>query len=126
MPLENWDIHKIRYTIVTSKKPVIVLFWMPKCRPCKFQEQILEELADRYGDEAIFVKCRGDEYPADDINQISLPAIPTTMINTYLEGKSETGKVFGVFPAIADKDKLIEEIDAAIEEMEQHYAEEEN
>ena len=126
MKLENWDIHKIRYTIVTCGKPVIVLFWMPNCRPCKFQERILEELADDYGNEAIFVKCRADEYPTDETNQIGLPAVPSTMINTFLDGKSDSGKVFGVFPSIADKVKLVEEIDAAIEEMEQHNAEKES
>ena len=125
MALENWDIYKIRYTIVTAKVPVIALFWMPGCKPCSLAEQILTELVDEYRSEAIFVKCRADEYPADEANEMGLASVPFIVINTYLAGKDDTnkGKIYGAFPSLPTKEKLMEEIDGAIVEMEDHYAE---
>jgi len=101
---------------------------MPDCRACALAEQILTEMAEYYGEDAIFVKCRADEYPADEANQMGLASVPFIVINTYLEGKSDDtrGKIFGVFPSIPTKGKLIEEINAALEEIDDHYGERED
>lgn len=65
-------------------KPVIVDFWAAWCGPCKMLSPVIEELADEYGDKAVFCKLNVDENPVTSM-KFNVSSIPTVMI--FKDGK---------------------------------------
>lgn len=47
--------------IKTSVKPVFCDFWASWCGPCRMLAPIFEDLSDKYGEDAVFVKIDIDE-----------------------------------------------------------------
>lgn len=50
--------------IVNSDKPVFIDFWAEWCGPCKMLGPTVEQLAEKYGDEAIIGKVNVEEQQA--------------------------------------------------------------
>ncbi|MHC1720010.1 MAG: thioredoxin [Clostridiaceae bacterium] len=65
--------------ISIGDKPVIVDFWAAWCGPCKMLAPVIEELANEYGDKAVFCKLNVDENPVTSM-KFNVSSIPTVII----------------------------------------------
>lgn len=65
--------------VVESKVPVLVDFWAPWCGPCKAIAPILEDLAQKYGDQVKFVKLDVDANPGTP-PKFGVRGIPTLIL----------------------------------------------
>lgn len=65
------------YNEIMAKPVVFVDFWAGWCGPCMAIAPIYEELAEKYKDKALFLKCNVDEEQSLAINQgiMSIPCI---------------------------------------------------
>jgi len=106
MAITNWEYDKMKINVNTCKVPVVVEFWMPRCSPCVQLSTILEEVAEKFKNRAVFGKCRADEYEGD----FPISTVPTTIINI-------NGAIFTVLQGLVTEEKLIDELEQAIEKM---------
>jgi thioredoxin 1 len=66
-------------TVLSSKIPVLVDFWAPRCPPCRLLEPVVEELAGEYEGKVSFVKLNRDENPGV-ANRYGIMSLPTIMV----------------------------------------------
>lgn len=91
--------------VLDSKGLVVVDFWSPKCEPCMELMPQMEELADKYEDEAVFGKLNIVENRRLAISQKVL-GLPTILF--YMDGE----KV-----AELSRDFTIEDVEAKLKEL---------
>ena len=108
LSIENWNYEKMNVLVKGSKVPVVTELWMPGCVPCVAVSAKLEELAKEYEGEAVFGKIRADEYKGP----CEIGSVPVTIITT-------NGAIFSSYNGIFSVDKFIDDLNRAIEEMEQ-------
>ena len=63
--------------VLKAGTPVIVDFWAPWCGPCSMVSPILEDIADKYGEQIKVTKMNIDTYTkiAQQYSIMSIPAI---------------------------------------------------
>lgn len=68
--------------VLEAAKPVVVDVWAPWCGPCRMQGPIFEEAAQRFADEAVFVKLNADENQGL-VRRYKVMGIPTILFFKY-------------------------------------------
>jgi len=104
--ISEWDNDKRIINVKQCKVPVVTLVTMAACSPCKRMEYELLALEEEYKNRVVFGKIRADQYGGE----CAISSVPRIFITTL-------GRVYGEYGTIGT-DKLKEEIEAAIEEME--------
>ncbi|MFP3975233.1 MAG: thioredoxin [Dehalococcoidia bacterium] len=66
-------------TVIKAKKPVLVDFWAPSCKPCLAVAPIVEELAKEYDGKVDFAKVNVDQSPKT-ASSYSIMSIPTLLL----------------------------------------------
>jgi thioredoxin 1 len=63
--------------IITSKKPIFIDFWAPRCGTCQQQLPVFEEFGDEIKGCAIVAELNTDDYPdiASQYAVVNLPAL---------------------------------------------------
>ncbi len=80
--------------VVQNNNLVLVDFWAPWCGPCRMIAPILENLAEKVGDQAIIAKLNVDENPVG-ATKYRIQGIPT--LKLFHNGK-EVETFVGVQP----------------------------
>lgn len=91
--------------VLKSDKAVLVDFWAPWCGPCQTMGPIVEELAEKMGDNVKIGKMNVDENPnkASEYGIMSIPAIKIF----------KSGKVVKEFVGVQSLDILKSELEKA-------------
>lgn len=76
--------------VTNAKTPVLVDFWAPWCGPCKAIAPILEELAQKYGEQIKIVKLDVDSNPATP-PKFGVRGIPTLIL--FKDGQVQATQV---------------------------------
>ncbi|MFC2044758.1 thioredoxin [Chloroflexota bacterium] len=71
------DDSSFEQKVLPAKKPTLVDFWAPWCRPCLMVAPILDELSEEYSDQINFFKMDVDQNPktATKYNVMSIPTL---------------------------------------------------
>jgi thioredoxin 1 len=93
--------------VLKADNPVLVDFWATWCRPCQMVAPILEELTKEYSGKLTIAKLDVDQNQ-QTAAQFHVMSIPTMII--FKQGKP-VANIVGFKP----KDKLKQELDAALE-----------
>ena len=77
MPAIHLTTNDFEEKALKSDKPVLVDFFAVWCGPCKMAEPIIEELADKYKEQAVVAKLNVDEEPqiAQRYGVMSIPTV---------------------------------------------------
>ncbi|HFC36231.1 MAG TPA: thioredoxin [Candidatus Moranbacteria bacterium] len=94
--------NNFKQEVLDSDKIVLVDFWAPWCGPCQMMGPILEELAQKMGDEYKIVKLNVDENP-NTASQYGIMSIPSLKI-------FKNGQVVKEFVGVQDGGVLEEEL----------------
>jgi thioredoxin 1 len=78
--------------VMESDIPVLVDCWTPWCMPCRFQQPILEEVADELQGKALITSLNIEEN-RDAAYRLNIHSIPTLVI--FNDGE-ETRRFFGL------------------------------
>lgn len=65
--------------VIKAKRPVLVDFWAPSCKPCLAVAPIVEELAEEYDGKVDFAKVNVDQNP-QTASGYSIMSIPTLLL----------------------------------------------
>lgn len=66
-------------TVLGSKKPVLLYFWAPTCRPCKIMKPEIDEIVDELGEKLEFTHT--DAVENDDIcKKCGVLSTPTLLL----------------------------------------------
>ncbi|KXV66078.1 thioredoxin [Gluconobacter oxydans] len=76
LPVSQRDFDTV---VLKSELPVVVDFWAPWCSPCKQLLPILDDTAETYQGEVLFVKVNADENP-EIVSQFHVRGLPTVML----------------------------------------------
>jgi thioredoxin len=80
----DWSAEKLKQTIASAQKPVVVNFYAPWCAPCKKMEPAFSLLSKEFGDKVQFHKVDLDRN-ASLADAEKIGSIPVTRI--YAKGK---------------------------------------
>ena len=84
MPAIHLTTNDFEEKALKSDKPVLVDFFAVWCGPCKMAEPIIEELADKYKEQAVVAKLNVDEEP-QIAQRYGVMSIPTVIM--FKDGK---------------------------------------
>ncbi|MFH0942443.1 MAG: thioredoxin [Chloroflexota bacterium] len=93
--------------VIKAKKPVLVDFWAPWCRPCLMLAPVLKDLAGEYQGKIDFAKLDVDQNPKT-ASRYQVMSIPTVIV--FKKGKPAAHLV-GFKP----REELKKALDAALE-----------
>ncbi len=88
--------------VLQSNKPAIVDFWASWCMPCKMMAPILDEVAEKNGDEVNVFKMNTDEN-RNTPGKYNIMGIPSLLF--FKDGR-EVHRIVGVKPASAIQSEL--------------------
>ena len=92
--------------VIKSKKPVLVDFWAPWCRPCLMLAPVVKDLAAEYESRIDFAKLDVDQNQKT-ASQFQVMSIPTVII-------FKDGKVASQMVGFKPKEELKKALDAAL------------
>lgn len=92
--------------VIKSKKPVLVDFWAPWCRPCLMLAPVVKDLAAEYESKIGFAKLDVDQNQKT-ASQFQVMSIPTVII-------FKDGKVASQMVGFKPKEELKKALDAAL------------
>jgi thioredoxin 1 len=93
--------------VLKSTNPVLVDFWATWCRPCQMVAPILEDLTSEYGDKLVIAKLDVDQNQ-QIAQKYRVMSIPTMIV--FVQGKRLL-----ILVGFKPKDKLKQELDAALD-----------
>lgn len=76
--IETVNTQSFSKKVIASPKPVVVDVWAEWCHPCKAMEPHFAAVAEKYGEQARFLKLNSDENP-DLVKQYKIMGIPTLL-----------------------------------------------
>ena len=95
--------------VLGSDRPVVVDFWHDMCGWCNKLNPIIEQLPERYGDRAKFVKVNILESGENREIAMNLGVLGTPTLKFFCDGRV-VGEIVGFRPL----DRLVEEIDGIL------------
>jgi len=103
------DINEQQFeeTVLKSKKPVLVDFWAPWCRPCLMLAPVIEELSGEYHDKVIFTKLDVDQN-SKTASSYQVMSIPTVLV-------FKNGAPVSHMVGYKSKEEMKKELDAVLE-----------
>ena len=73
--------NELEQLLQTSEKPVVCDFWANWCGPCRMLGPIFEEVSEKYGDKAEFVKLDVDSDGAQvPVSKYGITSIPNVIV----------------------------------------------
>ena len=78
-PEKDLSIEAFQQLVNDTERLVFVDFFATWCEPCKFLDEILEELAPKVASSTRFIKLDIDEHPALQ-KEFTIMSVPTLMI----------------------------------------------
>lgn len=99
--------HDFEGKVIKSKKPVLVDFWAPWCRPCQMLAPVVKDLASEYDGKIDFAKLNVDQNPKT-ASQYHVMSIPTVIV---FKGGKPASQLVGFKP----KEELKKALDAVLE-----------
>lgn len=102
--IEPVDTQTFSRKVLKSPVPVVIDVWAEWCHPCKVMEPHFAAIAEKYSEQARFLKLNSDENP-DLVKQYKIMGIPTLLF--FNHGKLVARKT-GVQRAPAIESQLAE------------------
>ena len=93
-------------TVIKAKKPVLVDFWAPWCRPCLMVAPILDDLTKEYSNKITIARLDVDQNPKT-ASKYSIMSIPTLIL---FKNGEPVSHIVGFRP----KAELKQSLDAAL------------
>lgn len=92
--------------VTRAKRPVLVDFWAPSCKPCQAVEPIVKELANEYDGKVDFARINVDKNPKTASNY-SIMSIPFLLL-------FKNGKPFKQVVGLRPKREFKKVLDASL------------